>query len=230
MRVMILGAGGMLGHDLVATVPTDVDVHPFSKATLDITDSAAVEGAARHVRPDVIINAAAYTKVDQAELEPTIAFRVNAQAVGELGCVAVNTGSVLVHFSTDYVFDGISSAPYREDSNTNPLNVYGASKLAGEVAIRKSRAKHLIVRTQWLFGVHGRSFPRTMWERARANAVTNVVNDQRGRPTYTVHLARTVWALCQRGVHGLINVANAGNATWFDVATHTFSSMGKAPS
>ena len=216
----------MLGQDLVATAPTDVEVYSFSRAALDITDPAAVELSVRDVRPNVMINAAAYTKVDQAESEPAVAFRVNAEAVGALGRVAKEAGSRLVHFSTDYVFDGTSDAPYGEDTPTSPVNVYGSSKLAGELALRQSGVDHLIVRTQWLFGVHGRSFPRTMWERGRAHSITSVVNDQRGRPTYTRHLARTVWALCQREVRGLMNVANAGDATWFDVASRVFATVG----
>jgi dTDP-4-dehydrorhamnose reductase len=195
MRAMILGAGGMLGHDLV--------------------------------RPTVILNAAAYTAVDRAESEAELAFRVNGAAVGELGRIAARAGVRVVHFSTDYVFDGKASNPYQEQSPTDPVNTYGASKLAGERALRESGADWLILRTQWLFGVHGRSFPRTMWERAVAGLATSVVQDQTGSPTYTKDLARATWALIARGASNLFHVTNAGQATWFDFALHVFSRVGR---
>jgi len=162
MRAMVLGAAGLLGHDLVATAPPDMTLFPFPRADLDITDTEALAATVREVRPDVVINAAAYTAVDRAESEPEAAFRVNDAAVGELGRIAREAGARVIHFSTDYVFDGTSAEPYAEESPPNPLNVYGASKLAGETALRASGAPCLIVRTQWLFGAHGRCFPRTM--------------------------------------------------------------------
>ncbi len=199
MRAMILGASGMLGHDLVATV-----------------------------RPDVIVNAAAYTAVDGAEAEPDLAFRVNADAVGELGRIARSSRARVIHFSTDYVFDGRASEPYTEDSPTHPVNTYGASKLAGENALRQSEADSLIIRTQWLFGAHGKSFPRTMWERATTFLNTKVVRDQTGRPTYSRDLASAVWALTERRARGVLHVTNSGNATWFDVASYIFSRLGRS--
>lgn len=228
MRAMILGAGGMLGHDLVATVPATVTLLPFTRAEIDITDVATLAATVATVRPDVIINAAAYTAVDRAETERDIAFRVNADAVGELGRIALSSGARVIHFSTDYVFDGRSAEPYTENSPTHPVNTYGASKLAGEDALRQSEADSLIVRTQWLFGTHGKSFPRTMWERATAFVKTKVVRDQTGRPTYSRDLAGAVWTLAQRRARGMLHVTNNGNATWFDVASHIFSHLGRS--
>ncbi len=227
MRVMILGAGGMLGHDLLATKPADISTFPFTRRALDITDTASVAAAVAEVRPDVIINAAAYTAVDRAESERDLAFRVNAEAVGELGRIARDARVRVVHFSTDYVFDGTSTEPYTEDSPTNPMNVYGASKLAGEDALREGQSEFLIIRTQWLFGMHGKSFPKTMWERARAGAATKVVNDQIGRLTATHDLARVTWALIDNRASGILHAANQGEATWYHVAVHVFSSMGR---
>jgi dTDP-4-dehydrorhamnose reductase len=140
----------------------------------------------------------------------------------------VTGGAQVVHFSTDYVFDGTSSVPYGEESPTHPINTYGASKLAGENALKRSRARFLIIRTQWLLGVHGKSFPKTMWERATAGVKTKVVSDQTGRPTYSRDLARTVWALTERAACGVLHVANHGEATWFDLASHIFSCGGRA--
>ena len=227
MRVMVLGAGGMLGHDLVATAPPEVTLFAFSRTQLDITHSDAVAATLGDVRPDVVINAAAYTAVDRAESEVAASLRVNGAAVGALGRMARAAGARVIHFSTDYVFDGQATRPYREDSPTDPVNAYGTSKLAGETALRASGPEHLVVRTQWLFGVHGKSFPRTMWERARAGLATRVVRDQTGRPTYAPDLAAAVWTLIRQGACGVLHVANQGEATWFDVASHIFGRVGK---
>ena len=138
----------------------------------------------------------------------------------------------MVHFSTDYVFNGRASRPYREDDDPEPLSVYGASKLAGERQLADSGARSLVVRTSWLFGLHGRSFPRTMWERARDGQAARVVHDQRGRPTYTVDLAKAVWKLIEGPQTGTVrprdtlHVANAGEATWFEMAKQVFEAAG----
>ena len=226
MRAMILGAGGMLGHDLVATAFDAVFLSPFHRTELDITDTRALAAAVARVRPDVVLNAAAYTAVDAAESEPEAAFRVNAEAVGELGRIAARAGARVVHFSSDHVFDGTASAPYREESLTSPLNVYGTSKLAGEKALGGSGAAFLIIRTQWLFGVAGRSFPRTMWERATQRLPTRVVTDQLGRPTSTIDLARATWKLVLAAITGTVHVANAGQASWYEVAGRVFAAAG----
>lgn len=223
MRVMILGAGGMLGQHLVSSAPATVTLLPFTRAELDITDGRAVAVTATAERPNVIINSAAYTAVDRAETERDAAFRVNADAVGELGRIAHTIGARVIHFSTDYVFDGRATEPYTEESPTSPVNAYGASKLAGENALRQSQASFLIIRTQWLFGLHGKSFPRTMRDRALAGTPTKVVDDQTGRPTYGGDLAPLVWTLVERGVNGRLHATNGGSGTWFDVAQHIFA-------
>jgi dTDP-4-dehydrorhamnose reductase len=223
MRVMILGAGGMLGHDLVAMAPRSATLFPFTKADLDITTATSLAAAVADVRPGVIINAAAYTAVDQAESEVELCFRVNTDAVKELGRIAARARAQVMHFSTDYVFDGTAAEAYTEETSPNPVNVYGASKLAGEKALRASGATFVILRTQWLFGLWGRSFPRTMWERATAGTPSRVVSDQIGRPTYSVDLARAAWRVVASSVHGVLHVANAGTATWYDVAKRVYS-------
>lgn len=226
MRVMLLGATGMLGRDLAATAPSTVHVTPLSRAELDITDAQALARAVRKIEPDVIMNAAAYTLVDRAESERRLAFLVNSDGVGAIGDTAMAIGAVVVHFSSDYVFDGTSDRPYREDAPTNPVNAYGESKLAGEARLAQSGADYLLVRTQWLFGVNGRSFPRTMWERARRGEATRVVADQIGRPTYATDLAAGVWRLLAGGARGVFHLTNAGSATWHDVAQRIFSALG----
>jgi len=226
MKVLLLGAGGMLGQDLVATTPQEVSLLPLTHAALDISDTESMRACVEQFRPELIINAAAYTAVDKAETEPQLAFRVNAEAVEQLGRLAAAVRARLLHFSTDYVFDGTASEPYREDADPAPLNQYGASKLAGERALKQTNAEFLIVRTQWLFGSNGRSFPKTMLERARRGLKTTVVTDQLGRPTFTRDLAVAVWALVGLPLAGVLHVANSGTATWFEVADRVFAALG----
>lgn len=216
----------MLGRHLLSTAPSVIIPIPYTHAELDITRHNALEQALT-ARPDVVINAAAYTAVDDAEQESGRAFAINGTAVGTLGEIAARSGARVVHVSTDYVFAGTSTQPYEEESHTQPVNTYGASKLAGETALRQSGAHSLIVRTQWMFGATGKSFVRTMWERARAGVETKVVNDQTGRPTYARDLAHAVWSLISREARGVVHVANDGIATWFDLAEHIFARDGQ---
>ena len=238
MRALILGAGGMLGRDLVARAPAGVAVEARARDTLDLRHVGAVAAALDALRPDVVLNASAYTAVDNAELEPVAAFAVNAGAVGALAALCAARDMRLVHVSTDYVFDGTARRPYREDDPTNPLGVYGASKRAGEQRIAESGARALVVRTQWLFGEHGRSFVRTMWDRARRGQPARVVADQHGAPTSTYDLAGAIWSLVAGGMQdatsaggipeGVLHVANAGAATWYDVAARVYAAAGQA--
>lgn len=223
---MLLGAGGMLGADLAATSPAGVDLHRFTHTDLDITDAPALEGALDAVQPAAVVNAAAYTAVDRAEAERPAAFAINGAAVAALARLCAGRGVRLVHFSTDYVFDGTGSRPYREDDQVAPINAYGESKLAGERAALATGGDALVIRTQWLFGVNGRSFPRTMWERARRGDRTRVVSDQRGRLTFTQDLAEATWQLLLQGHTGLFHVANGGETTWFNAAERIFSVLG----
>jgi dTDP-4-dehydrorhamnose reductase len=216
----------MLGHDLRRSVPAGVHLTAYSRAELDVTDASGVEAGIARARPEVIVNATGYTAVDRAEADRAAAFAVNAIAVAHLAQAAARGGALLVHYSTDYVFDGHATAPYQEDAPTHPLNVYGESKLAGEEAVRASGGPFLLIRTQWLFGAHGRSFPRTMLERARKGLPTRVVTDQIGRPTYTPDLAGATWTLVSLGTTGIVHVTNEGTASWFDVADWIFRRLG----
>ncbi len=227
MRVILLGAGGMLGSGLAGTVPNDVTLFPFGHAALDITDPTALNTCIADVRPDVILNAAAYTAVDRAESEQERAFQVNGEAVSELGRAAKTQGIRVVHFSTDYVFDGSANEPYPEEGPLHPINVYGASKLAGERGLQDSGAEALIIRSQWLFGLCGRSFPATMLERARGSLPSRAVDDQLGRPTYTRDLAQATWRLVALCATGIVHVANEGIASWFDVAQAVYDAVGR---
>ncbi|MSR05490.1 MAG: dTDP-4-dehydrorhamnose reductase [Gemmatimonadetes bacterium] len=228
-RVLLLGASGMLGRDLVAAAPPGIDLRPQSHQDVDITDAAQVNRAVVSARPDIVINTACYTNVDGAEAEKDLAFRTNGAAPGLIGRAAAGVGALTVHFSSDYIFDGTQGRPIREDDAPAPLSVYGASKLEGERALAASGGKYLIIRTQWLFGLKGRSFPRTMWERARAGQSTKVVNDQFGHPTSSVDLARATWSVLGGAAPaGVLHIANRGVATWYDVARHVFERAGAA--
>src|SRR5207237_1244470 len=163
MPIWLLGAGGMRGRALAASSPGGVDLRPMSHEQLDVTGNSAVTATLDAVRPDVVINASGYTSVDRAESERSLAFALNASAVEMLGKACARRGITVVHFSTDYVFDGAASRPYREIDTPSPINCYGESKLDGERALLSSGSPTLLIRTQWLFGAHGASFPRTMW-------------------------------------------------------------------
>ncbi|MDB4891939.1 MAG: dTDP-4-dehydrorhamnose reductase [Gemmatimonadetes bacterium] len=214
----------MLAHALRETVPSNAEMFARSRAELDVTDADAISRELAAAQPDVIINAAAYTAVDRAESDLDSAERVNGVAPGLLGTAAARIGAKVVHYSTDHVFDGKSVTPYAEDAGTNPINAYGRSKLHGEQALHASGANHVILRTQWLFADVGRSFPDTMWTRARAGLQTRVVDDQRGAPTYAGDLARATWSLLDE--EGIIHVVSDGATTWFEVARRVFAAAG----
>ena len=226
-RVLLLGAHGMLGRELDAQAPNSVSVRSVDLEELDITRRDAVADALELHRPDVVVNAAAYTRVDDAEREFEEAMRVNGTAVAALGEECKARDIRVVHFGTDYVFDGRGDRPYTEDSPTSPVNRYGESKLEGERRLLASGARALVIRTQWLFGVHGRSFPRTMWQRARAGQTTRVIADQTGRPTYARDLAEAVWRLVALRTEGVVHATNGGQATWYDVAKAVFDAAGR---
>ena len=214
----------MLARALAATSPSAFEVIPLTREELDITDADSIERALTALRPSIVINSAAYTAVDRAEDDIEAAERVNGIAPGLLGAAAARREIKVVHFSTDYVFDGRSSAPYTEHDDTNPINAYGRSKLHGEHALRDSGAEHLLIRTQWLFGDSGKSFPDTMWTRARSRLPTRVIDDQWGAPTFAGDLARATWSML--GDRGIVHVVSEGVATWYDVARRIFAATG----
>jgi len=221
VKLLLTGAGGMLAHALVRVLPArGHDVVALDRFALDVTDAAAVARVVTMHAPDAVIQCAAYTRVDDAEREEGRAHEVNAVATGHVADACARIHARLVYPSTDYVFDGSATTPYRPDHPVAPLNAYGRTKLAGERAAMQADA--LIVRTAWLYGAGGRSFPRTMLERARAGQPLRVVNDQRGAPTWTRDLARTIAALLERGAPaGVYHATNAGETTWHGFACAT---------
>ncbi len=223
---MLLGARGLLGTALRRMQPKDIEIHGFDHTELDITRYDQLAAALARLSPDVVVNAAAFTEVDRAESVPAEAFAVNAAAVGNLGRMAASSGTRVAQFSTDYVFDGKQTHPYTESDVAAPLSTYGASKLAGEVALEASGALTLLVRTQAIFGPAGRSFPKTMQERAKAGQPSRVVADQVGRFTYSLDLAAAVWDLLRLNVTGTVHITNAKDASWFEVAAAVYGAAG----
>lgn len=226
MRVVLLGAGGMLGRDVAAAVPSGATLTALPRAACDVTDAKSVARALDAAAPDWVVNAAAYTAVDRAETERDLAMQLNGEAPGVIGRAAAALGAKVLHVSTDYVFPGTGNTPWREDDTPDPVNWYGATKLAGERALAETQAAHLIVRVQWLYGIHGASFPRTMFTRAREARPTRVVHDQTGALTSTADLARALWWLMGAEVTGTLHVAASGYHTWYEAATRIFEAAG----
>jgi len=228
MRYLIVGAGGMLGTDL-QTALVGREVTALTRSDLDVTDASAVASAvAGH---DVVINASAYTRVDDAESHEDDAFAVNAAGAGNLATAAVAAGARLVQVSTDYVFDGAATTPYAESTPAAPVSAYGRSKAEGE---RLALAAHpdgtYIVRTAWLYGGHGGNFARTMLSLAASRPTVSVVDDQLGQPTWTLDLAKQIVALLDADAPaGIYHGTNAGSTSWFGFARAVFAEGGLDP-
>lgn len=225
MRLLVTGAAGMLGRDVVAAA-SDHEVVARARAELDITDGDAVRAAIAAAAPDAIINCAAWTDVDGAEAHEAEATAVNGTGAGHLAAAAGD--ALLVHVSSDYVFDGRAREPYREDAQPDPQGAYGRSKLAGEHAVTQAGGRAAIVRASWLFGPHGRNFVDTMRRLGAERDELSVVDDQVGCPTYTGHLAAALIEIAERGLTGVLHVAGGGHCSWFDLAKATFEETGIA--
>jgi len=230
VRALVAGAGGQLGRELVSALGDEV-AWAGDRLELDVTDGDAVAAVAEQVRPDVIFNATAYNKVDQAEAEPELALAVNALAPRRLSLAAREAGALVVHFSTDYVFDGEATRPYSEDDCPRPLGAYGVSKLAGEQLVTAVGGEHLIIRTSGLLGrggsqQKGGSFTGRILARARQAQPLRVVADQTFAPTCAVDLAAATLALVRAGARGLVHIANSGCCTWHELAEATLALAG----
>ncbi len=227
MRTLITGAGGMLGHDLV-TALNGRDVTAMTRAELDITDADAVASAIRG--HDVIINAAAYTRVDDAETDEGTATAINGFGAGILADAAAAEGATMVQISTDYVFSGRAVEPYPEHTPLDPASAYGRSKALGEYLVAGSTARHYIVRTAWLYGEHGPNFPKTMLRLAAINRTLNVVDDQIGQPTWTRDLATQIVALLDSDAPtGVYHGTASGQCSWFELARAVLGNAGLDP-
>jgi len=229
-RWLITGAGGMLGHDLVAAL--GAGAAGLDRAALDITVRAQVLAAVREHRPDVVVNCAAWTAVDDAETAEEAALAVNGDGVAHLAAACASAGARLVQVSTDYVFDGAVGAPWSEDDKPDPVNAYGRTKLAGERAVLDALpGAGYVVRTAWTYGSRGPSFVKTMLRLSLGDAPVTVVDDQHGQPTWTADVARQIVLLAGSGAApGIYHATSSGSATWFDLAREVFSLAGADPS
>lgn len=221
MRLLVTGAGGLLGTEVVPMArDRGHDVVSAARADLDVTDREAVTATLRHHCPDVVIHGAAYTAVDRAEEEPGEAHAVNVDGAHNVAAAAADVGAVCVYVSTDFVFDGRSDRPYPPDAPTAPLSVYGRTKRDGERVVADADGAHLIVRTSWVYGAGGRNFLTAVLERARQGQALKVVSDQTGRPTWARNLARGILDLVDVEARGTWHVADGGWCTWYELARH----------
>ena len=217
MRILVAGAGGQLGRELI-DILSPYDVHGRDHHALDITDRQAVNETVEQVRPEWVINAAAYNDVDGAEKATDLAFAVNAAGPGYLAAAAARAGAEMAHISTDYVFDGRKGVPYTELDRADPLSVYGRSKYEGELQVLSAHPSACVLRTAWLYGQYGNNFVKAILKAADRGDPLKVVADQVGSPTWTRHLAQAIAELIRTPARGLFHVANGGSCSRFEFA------------
>lgn len=230
MKIVILGGKGQLGSDCTKVVKEIHDVMSVDLDELDITDISQVEAAAGNFGADVIVNCAAFTRVDDCETEKELACKVNVEGPGNLAVAAKNQGAQLIHISTDYVFDGRKKAPepYTEKDAPNPISYYGVTKLAAEEAIRRTIENHIILRTAWLYGIRGQNFLKSMLTLALKDPQREIkiVNDQFGSPTWSYRLALQIAKLIESRGNGTYHATSEGYCTWYGLATYFLGKMG----
>lgn len=237
--ILVIGTGGQLGQALLRLPAADGRVKGVARADCDVTDRISVGRAIAAHKPAIVINASAYTAVDRAESEPDLAFAVNRDGPSHLATACKAHGAVLIHVSTDYVFDGSGDRPWHEGDPTAPLGIYGASKLAGEVAVRNQLKDHLIVRTSWVYSATGANFVKTMLRVGAERERLTIVRDQRGCPTAADDLARALLGIAVRvladrksAAYGTYHFCGLGETTWFDFAAEVFrqaAEFGRSP-
>lgn len=243
MKILLLGHKGMLGSDLLLKLSPKHEVIGMDKEEIDIVSAKACANAVGETGPNIVINAAAYTNVDGCETAREDCFAVNAEAVKNIAEACRNKKIRIVHFSTDYVFDGTAGQPYKEDDQCNPINVYGESKLAGERYLQSLSDNYILIRTSWLYGVKGKNFVGTILEKAKAKdfirdtmekakaekegpSTLSVVNDQVGSPTYTKDLAAATDLLLDKNAQGIFHVTNRGSCSWHQFAVKILQESG----
>ena len=235
-RIVILGANGQLGRSFTKNIVDRCDCYSLPREIAPIDDLTKTKKILLKIRPDVVINTAAYTKVDEAETEPDAAYKINSWAVKSLAQFCKNQSMTLVHFSTDYVFDGNSTDRYKETDNAKPLSVYGLSKLKADEAIVAEQMDALIFRVSWVYSPHGSNFPRTILKAAEKNDSLKIINDQIGAPTSTDLISKTVirclrqYLSCSKRkkaeLSGIYNLTASGDATWYDFAKYLIDGWG----
>ena len=220
MKVLITGAGGQVGWELQQTVSTDIEITALHRVELDIADQAAVMSVIKEFQPDLVINAAAYTAVDKAEEEVDRAYKVNVDGAANIARAVEDCSARLIHISTDFVFDGTGTKPYLPGDEPKPSGVYGASKLQGERAVMaETSGRAVILRTAWVYSVHGSNFVKTMLRLMAEREELGVVDDQVGTPTWAKELAKTIWLIAGKtDMQGTYHWTDDGKASWYDFA------------
>ena len=226
MRLLITGGLGLLGKEIARVFDGDSAIRTTDREDWDVTDPAACRREVDGFRPDVVIHCAAWTAVDRAESEAEAARLLNVEGTRNVARACRERGALMVTFGTDYIFDGTSSRPYREEDAANPLSVYGKTKWAAEEALREEGGDHLLVRTQWLFGPAGRNFIGTILEKARRGETLRVASDQLGSPTFSRDLAAAVRTLLGARARGTVHFSSEGETSWFDLARHVLERCG----
>ncbi|ABD06274.1 dTDP-4-dehydrorhamnose reductase [Rhodopseudomonas palustris HaA2] len=231
MRLAVTGRHGQVARSLLERAPADIDIVPLARPEVDLQQPRAVAEAMAAARPDAVVNAAAYTAVDLAETEAELAHRINEAGAGAVAAAAARLGIPVVHLSTDYVFDGSLSRPYREDDETGPLGVYGASKLAGERAVAAGNPDHAILRTAWVYSPFGKNFVRTMLTLAETRDELSIVCDQRGAPSYALDIADGIFTVVRNllarpddaALRGVFHMTGRGDTDWAGFAEAIFA-------
>lgn len=230
MKILVCGGSGQLGTDCAKVLGKAHGLVSYDRLHLDITDAGAVDDAVRTHRPDIVLNCAAYTRVDDCETDRELSWKVNADGPRNLAIAVQRSGARLIHISTDYVFDGRKKPPepYVEDDRTSPLSYYGKTKLGGEEAIREICDSHTIVRTAWIYGLKGHNFLKTMLKLSMRNPgrVFKVVDDQYGSPTWSYRLAEQISRMIERGARGTYHATAEGYCTWYQLALYFLGRMG----
>ncbi len=222
-KILLTGVNGQVGHALLPKL-SGFEVIALSRNELDLTNTDAIRTVIREIKPDLLINPAAYTAVDKAESEPELAHAINADAPKVIAEELARLGSALMHFSTDYVYDGHKKTPYVETDQVNPINIYGKSKLAGEQAIQAIGLPHLILRTSWVYGAYGQNFLKSIIKLAATRDHLNIVADQKGAPTSSLSIADAIldlinnWNSTKQAETGIYHLSNTGNTTWHGFA------------
>lgn len=238
MKILLIGANGQIGYELARQLPSLGEVTALDRTHMDLTDPDQVRAVIRYHQPQLLINAAACTAVDQAESEPELAMRINAEAPAVMAQEAQALGAGMIHYSTDYVFDGSKDGSYEEDDATNPLNVYGRSKLAGELAVATACEAHWIFRTSWVYGVHGNNFLKTMMRLMQEREQLAIVADQIGAPTWARLISQTTGDILRQAdaagrdlleqitsTAGIYHLSAQGCTSWYDYACHIVEQM-----
>jgi dTDP-4-dehydrorhamnose reductase len=226
VKILLLGHQGMLGSDLFLKLKIEHEVVGLDKKEIDIVSAKECQEAIKTIEPDIVINAAAYTNVDGCETAKDECFAVNAEAVKNIADACSNKNIRIIHFSTDYVFDGAAKQPYQEDHQCNPINTYGASKMAGERYLKSLSDNYILIRTAWLYGVNGKNFVQTILEKVKTAKKLTVVDDQIGSPTHTKDLAAAVDLLIKQNANGIFHITNRGSCSWYQFALKILQEAG----